>query len=72
MLAELSPWNLSAIALPMFSDETRAAAIDPCPTLSLIGAVLDSPTYVLIDVLVFFVQFIQHFIRLCIYFCFFI
>ena len=29
MLDELSPWNLSAIALPMFSDETRAAAKDP-------------------------------------------
>ena len=28
ILDELSPWNLSAIALPMFSDETRAAAKD--------------------------------------------
>ena len=44
ILAVLSPWNLSAIALPMLSDEIKAAAKDPCPTLSLIGAVLDSPT----------------------------
>ena len=52
ILAVLSPWNLSAIALPMFSDEIKAAAKDPCPTLSLIGAVLDSPTDVLTEILV--------------------
>ena len=37
----------------MFSDETRAAAKDPWPTLSFIGAILDSPTDVLTEILVF-------------------
>ena len=53
MLTELSPWNLSAIALPMFSDESRAAAKDPWPTLSFIGAVIDSPSDVLTEILMF-------------------
>ena len=34
----------------MFSEETRAAAKDPSPTLSFIWAVLDSPTDVLTEI----------------------
>ena len=37
----------------MFSDETRAAAKDPWLTLSFICAVLDSPTDVLTEIIVF-------------------
>ena len=50
MLAELSPWNLSAIAHPMYSDETSGCKR---PIISFIDAVLDSPTDVLTEILVF-------------------
>ena len=47
MLAVHSSFNLSATAHPIFSEDDKAAEIDPCLMLSSIGADLDSPTDVL-------------------------
>ena len=71
MLAELSPWNVSAIVLPMFNEETKVAAKDPCPTLSLICGVLDSLTVVLNEILVFFLIYTAFYMALHLFLLFY-